>query len=90
VGRFAGPTKGEHESRIRQWCQTQRAGVGTIRVIGVKEVIASVLRAAASKTYRDNPVLVAMKVLEAGELLKLSLPEGIGEHDTVPESDDSG
>jgi hypothetical protein len=81
VGRFAGPTKGTHEAAIRQWCAAQLAGGGPIEVFGVKEVIASVQKAAVSKTYRDNPVLVTMKVLEAGGLLTLQLPSDIGVHD---------
>jgi hypothetical protein len=87
VGRFAAPTRGTHETQIRQWCATQHAGGGPIEVFGVKEVIARVQEAASSKTYRDNPVLVTMKVLEAGGLLTLSLPDdiGIGEEDVPPE-----
>jgi len=37
-------------------------------------VITEVLGAAAQKQYRDNAVLVTMKVLEAAGLLKLGLP----------------
>jgi hypothetical protein len=44
----------------------------------VKNVIASVQQAAASTRYRDNPVLVTMKVLEAAGLLTLKLPDDIG------------
>lgn len=79
VGRFAGPAKGVHEAAIRQWCAVQQVGGGPIEVFGVHEVITSVRKAAATKTYRDNPVLVTMKVLEAGGLLTLALPDDIGD-----------
>ena len=36
------------------------------------------LQAAASTQYRDNSVLVTMKVLEAAGLLTLKLPDHIG------------
>jgi hypothetical protein len=78
VGRFAAPTKGTHEARIRHWCASQVAGGGPIQVFSVKDVIASVQQAAASTQYRDNPVLVTMKVLEAAGLLTLKLPDDIG------------
>jgi hypothetical protein len=32
VGRFAGPTRGLHERRIRSWCRAQRVGAGSIQV----------------------------------------------------------
>lgn len=84
VGRFAGPMKGTHEAKIRAWCESQQAGGGPIAVFGVKEVLARVQNAAASKQYRDNAVLVTMKVLEAGGVLKLQLPGDIGNEDHVP------
>lgn len=69
VGRFAAPVKGIHERLIRDWCASQRVGGGPIEVYGLHDVIAAVRSAAASKTYRDNPVLVTMKVLDAAGLL---------------------
>jgi len=73
VGRFAGRKHGEHEARIREWATTERAGGGSIRVFGLTEVIDSVLTAATLKQYRDNPVLVTIKVLqEAGRVLRMS------------------
>jgi len=69
VGRFAAPVKGTHEPAIRQWAATQTVGGGPIEVYGLSDVIQAVLTAAASKTYRDNPVLVTMKVLDAAGLL---------------------
>ena len=69
VGRFAAPVKRTHEPAIRQWAATQTVGGGPIEVYGLAEVIQSVRKVAASKTYRDNPVLVTMKVLDAAGLL---------------------
>lgn len=65
VGRFAAPTKGTHEAAIREWCAGQHVGGGPIEVYALDDVVAAVRSAAASKTYRDNPVLVTLKVLEA-------------------------
>jgi hypothetical protein len=79
VGRFAAPKRGDHEARIREWCRKQRVGAGPIEVIGLDEVVARVRAAAAHKQYRDNPVLVTMKVLEAAGLLRLRLPDDIGQ-----------
>jgi hypothetical protein len=60
------------------------AGGGPIQVFSVKDVIASVQQAAASTQYRDNPVLVTMKVLEAAGLLTLKLPDDIGAETADP------
>lgn len=78
VGRFAGPKHGTHEAAIRAWAAKQRAGSGPIQVLGVTEVVDQVREAASHKQYRDNAVLVTMKVLEGAGLLKLQLPEDIG------------
>jgi hypothetical protein len=69
VGRFAAPARGTHEEAVRTWCGKQRVGRGAIKVISLSDVVNDVRRVAASKTYRDNPVLVTMKVLEAAGLL---------------------
>jgi hypothetical protein len=69
VGRFAAPVKRTHEPPIRDWAATQIVGAGPIEVYGLSDVIEAVRTAAASKTYRDNPVLVTMKVLDAAGLL---------------------
>ena len=74
AGKFAAQAQGLHEQRIRDWCARQIAGGGPIEVIGITEVITKVLGAAAQKQYRDNAVLVTMKVLEAAGLLNLGLP----------------
>jgi hypothetical protein len=66
AGKFAGKN-GENE--VREWAATQIVGSGPIRVFGVKEVVADVKELAASKTYVDNPALVAVKVLAYAETL---------------------
>lgn len=72
AGRFAGRRAGEHERRIREWAARQRVGAGPIGVIGLEEVVRKVRLAAERKQYRDNAVLVAVKVLaEAGQLIPL-------------------
>jgi hypothetical protein len=75
VGRFAGPTKGTHEERIRRWADEQHAGAGPIKVFGLSEVVGRVRTAASHKQYRDNPVLVTMKVLDAAGMLTQSFPD---------------
>lgn len=75
VGKFAGAKTGAHETRVREWCARQHVGSGPIKVIGVKDVVARASAVAASKQYRDNAALVAMKVLEAAGALNLTLPE---------------
>jgi hypothetical protein len=84
VGRLAAPTKGTHEAKIRHWCASQVVGGAPIQVFSVTDVIASVQHAAASTQYRDNPVLVTMKVLEAAGLLTLKLPDDIGAETADP------
>lgn len=79
VGRFAAPTQGIHERRIREWCARTSIGGGPIKVISVAEVVEQVRRAAAHKQYRDNAVLVSMKVLQAAGVLELDLPSDIAE-----------
>lgn len=69
VGRFAGSKTGENERRIRQWCLGQTVGGGSIQVFGLQEVATAARSVAASKTYRDNPALVAIKVLDAAGML---------------------
>lgn len=60
---------------MREWCSRQHVGGGPIKVIGVKDVVAQVRAVGASKQYRDNAPLVAMKVLEAAGALSLALPD---------------
>jgi hypothetical protein len=72
----AGPVTGRHEKEIRAWARTKRVGGGPIRVFGLSDVVGSVREAASHKQYRDNPVLVTMKVLEAAGMLRQALPDG--------------
>jgi len=74
VGRFAREKKGEHERRIREWCGAQAIGAGPIRVFGLQEVAKAARRVALSPAYRDNPALVAIKVLEAAHMLTQLAP----------------
>lgn len=80
VGRFAAPTTGAHEATIRSWCGEQSVGGGPIEVIGLHQVVSRVLSTSAARQYRDNPVLVTMKVLQAAGLLTVPIPEP-EEHD---------
>lgn len=75
VGRFAGRTQGTHEARIRAWCANTAAGGGPVTVHGVREVVEKVRGAAAHTQYRDNAVLVTLKVLQAADVLELALPD---------------
>jgi hypothetical protein len=47
------------------WRYDQRAGAGTIKVFGLDQVVSKVREVALQTEYRDNPVLVTMKVLDA-------------------------
>ena len=66
VGRFS---TNADEAQVRQWARRQRVGAGPIVVHGLGDVVGIVRRMAVSRTYRDNPVLVTMKVLEAAGIL---------------------
>jgi len=74
AGKFAAPTLGTHEGKIRAWCNLQHAGGGPIRVFCAADVVASVRNLATKKQYRDNPVLATLKVLDAaGSLIPISV-----------------
>ena len=79
VGKFAAPVKNTHEPAIREWATTQIAGGGPIEVFGLADVIEVVREQAASKTYRDNPVLVTMKVLNSAGLLRYTDTSGVAD-----------
>ena len=75
VGRFSGPTTGIHEGAVRNWCQKQRIGAGAIEVRNLNDMVPAVVDAATTgKQYRDNPVLVTMKLLQAAGLLTPNVP----------------
>lgn len=65
VGRFAAPAGGHHRAAINEWARKQRVGAGSIKVFGVDQVVDRVRAMSEKKQYRDNPVLVTMKVLAA-------------------------
>lgn len=74
VGKFAGKASKLHEPAIRTWCAEQVVGGGPIQVFDARDVAIKVRAVASSKTYRDSPALVAMKVLAEAEML-LPLPQ---------------
>jgi hypothetical protein len=73
VGKFAG--RGAEELRVRKWAKRQRVGAGPIGVYGLSDVVGVVRQAASRTEYKDNPVLVTMKVLEAAGMLTQTLPD---------------
>jgi hypothetical protein len=75
VGKFAGDAAGKHEQRVREWCGQQTVGGFPIRVFGLNEIATAARRVATSKTYRNSPALVAIKVLDAAGML-LPLRDG--------------
>lgn len=77
VGRFAAPATGKHEAAIRDWAARQKVGSGAVEVFGLADVVDVVRKAAASETYRNNPVLVTMKVLDAAGLLVRTDTSGV-------------
>jgi hypothetical protein len=74
VGRFAAPSKGDNEQRIRDWAAGTKLGRGPVQIISSNEVVGKVRAVAAKKQYRDNPVLVTMKVPDAAGQLKEHVP----------------
>lgn len=69
VGKFAGSKNGLEEQMTREWCASLVVGGAPIGVFGVREVAARAREVANSKQYRDNPALVAIKVLDAAGML---------------------
>lgn len=57
----------QQELETRQWCSSQIVGSGPIRVFSVDEIVGAVKAKAESKTYLNNPALVALKVLQEAE-----------------------
>lgn len=67
-------------THVKNWAQKQKVGAGPIGIYSGEEVAAVVLKMAESKTYRDHPVLMAVKVLMAAGLIREpKLPEAITE-----------
>ncbi len=80
AGRFAGRRDGEHRRRIKKWARAQRVGAGSIKVVGLEEVVQKVRLAAKESRYRDNAALVAVKVLaEAGQLVDMDATADLGD-----------
>ncbi len=57
----------QQELETRAWCASQIVGSGPIRVFSVDEIVGVVKAKAESKTYLNNPALVALKVLQEAE-----------------------
>ncbi len=57
----------QQELETRDWCASQIVGSGPIRVFSVDEIVGVVKAKAESKTYLNNPALVALKVLQEAE-----------------------
>lgn len=70
AGKFAAASKGAEEQSIRDWCASTVVGGGPIKVYNVAEVAARARHVADTKQYRDNPALVAIKVLDAAGMLE--------------------
>lgn len=77
VGKFAGSVRAGQEKTIREWCGSQVVGGGApIDVRSLSDIIDRVAKLATSTTYRDNPVLVTLKVLaHAGLLLEAKVTD---------------
>lgn len=73
VGKFVRRKDGtDDRAAITRWCQATRAGGGRIEVFGVDDVVAKARSVAVRKSYVDDPVVVAMKVLSAAGVLDLT------------------
>lgn len=70
VGAWANAKTGKDEQLTRDWCAKQTVGAGPIQVYDLKDVVPVARHLAKSKTYRNNPALVAIKVLDAAGVLK--------------------
>jgi hypothetical protein len=64
---YAGKFNGKDEQRVREWCAKEKAGGGPIEVYNLVEVIDTVVELAKSKTYIDDPALVAVKAVGIAE-----------------------
>ncbi len=57
----------QQELETRDWCASQFVGSGPIKVCSVDEIVGVVKAKAESKTYLNNPALVALKVLQEAD-----------------------
>ena len=55
VGRFAAPTKGENEQRVRDWAGKTIVGSGPIQVVGVEAVVDVVRRVRGAQAVPRRP-----------------------------------
>lgn len=78
VGKFGGGRRSaQEEAATREWCDQQIAGGGPIRVFSIRDIIDSVINAASSMTYRDNPVIVTLKALAQSGVLQGHVADSI-------------
>jgi hypothetical protein len=79
VGKFAGSAKADQEAIIRAWCSSQWIGGGPIEVRSLHDIIAKIRRVSSSTMYRDNAVIVTMKVLALAGLLTPEVAATVGD-----------
>ena len=60
---YAGRFHSGDEALIRSWCLAEEAGGGPIQVYNLIEILESVKELATTKTYIDDPALVAVKAM---------------------------
>ncbi len=63
LGLFVGKFKSGDEADIRAHLEQMRFGGGTVRLFDLRTIAAGVIAEAGKKTYRDDPVIVAVKCL---------------------------
>ena len=63
LGLFVGKFKSGDEADIRAHLEQMRFGGGAVRLFDLRTVAAGVIAEAGKKTYRDDPVIVAVKCL---------------------------
>lgn len=68
VGHFSSVAQ---EIETRNWCESQQVGAGPIGLYSVDQIVDVVKDKASSKTYQNNPALVALKVLQEAEQYSL-------------------
>ena len=67
LGLFVGKFKSGDEANIRAHLEQMRFGGGAVRLFDLRTIAAGVIAEAGKKTYRDDPVIVAVKcMLESG------------------------
>jgi hypothetical protein len=71
VGEFAG-RRGGDEHAIREWAEGKVVGAGAIQVFGLADVVETVTSAASSRTYINDPVVVALTVFGRSRPTRLS------------------